>query len=285
MNYSIITATKNEGSYIEQTILSVINQSLTPEEWIIMDDASDDNTAAIVALYSGKYSFIKYHKLDAFEPGLKNRGGRIAAIINRAEGLLTIPIELIVKIDGDVSFGTDFCFNMLNEFLVDKTLGVASGHMVENGIAEPIQDRMSGRGACLFIRHNLFLSIGKFYVSKTRGEDDLAYVAARALGWRTQTFDHYFNHLKPIGIRNSRLKNHYETGFYKGAIPYRFTFFIGTVLRDFFIKPYIFGGLFILYGYLVSRCILRYRPFPEFVSKQYRMEQKDHTKKIFRLND
>ncbi len=281
MNYSIVTPTRNEGKYIRQTIESVIKQELLPEEWIIMDDESDDDTATIISHYLTDYPFIKYHKLSNFREELRNRGGRVAAIINHADSLRSVRTDLIAKIDGDISFDKDFFANMVHEFTNDKNLAIASGHMVEDGIPETIYDRISGRGASLVIRYDVYLKIGKFYVSKTRGEDDLAYVAARSFGWKTQTFDHYFNHLKPIGIRNSKLKNHYETGFYKGTIPYWIPFFLATVLRDVFKKPYIFGALTILYGYCHSRYFLRYKPFPHFVTIQYRLEQKSKFRKLF----
>jgi glycosyltransferase involved in cell wall biosynthesis len=281
MNYSIITPTRNEAAYINETIKSVIAQDILPLEWMIMDDGSTDNSSEIIKGYLQDYPFIKYIKLTDFREELRNRGGRVAAVINYADSLRTKPVDLIAKIDADTSFDKDFFSNMLNEFEKDPLLAVASGHMVENGIPEKISDRTSGRGATLIIRYECYLKIGKFVESKTRGEDDMAYVAARSFNWRTQTFDYYFNHLKPIGARNSILKNHYETGYYKGSIPYWFPFFIATLIRDVFKKPFLIGAFAILYGYCLSSLILRYRPFPEFASKQLRKEQKISFRKFF----
>ncbi len=282
MKYSIITPTRNEGKYIEQTIRSVIAQSVLPEEWLIMDDESNDNTESLIQPYLKDHSFIRYIRLNNFRNELKNRGGRVAAIINYADTLRIKTCDIIAKIDGDISFDRDFFSNMLQEFECDSSLAIASGHMVENGIAEEISDRKSGRGASLIIRYDCYTQIGKFIESKTRGEDDMAYVSARALGYRTQTFDYYFNHLKPIGARNSALKNHFETGYYKGTIPYWFPFFLATLLRDVFKKPYFIGAIVILYGYFLSYIIERYRPFPAFATKQLQKEQiEDLRKKLF----
>lgn len=280
MKYSIITPTKNEAQFIEETIKSVISQSTLPTEWIIMDDESDDETFEIISKYLTDYPFIKYKKLTAYRKEYKNRGGRVAAIINYADSLRTEKADIIAKIDADISFDTNFFANMLSEFEKDPTLGVASGHMVENGIAEEIEDRNSGRGASLVIRYDVYLQIGKFVESKTRGEDDMAYIAARSLGWRTQTFDYYFNHLKPIGSRHSNIRNFYETGYYKGSIPYWFPFFIGTVARDAFKKPYFIGAFIIFCSYCISSFIARYRPFPAFSTKHLRVEQKKKLKKM-----
>jgi glycosyltransferase involved in cell wall biosynthesis len=134
MNYSIITPTKNEGGFIEETIKSVINQQSLPLEWMIMDDDSTDNTQEIINKYAPHYPFIKYKKLNQFRNELKNRGGRVAAIINYADSLRTQKTDAIVKIDADTSFDKDFFTNMMNEFEKNPSLGIASGHMVENGI-------------------------------------------------------------------------------------------------------------------------------------------------------
>jgi glycosyltransferase involved in cell wall biosynthesis len=274
MNYSIITPTKNEGPYIEQTIQSVITQDILPMEWCIMDDDSTDNTEEIVRTYLKDYPFIRYYKLPKFRSELTNTGGRVAAIINYADSLRTHSTDIIAKIDADTSFGKDFFSNMLNEFKTDSSLGIASGHLVENGIPEKISDRRAGRGASLIIRYTCFMQIGRFYESKTRGEDVLALVAARAMNWKTRTFDFYFNHLKAEGVRKSQWKNHLVTGQYKGSIPYWLPFFLGNIIRDLNKKPYFIGSLLQLYGYIMYCYISRYRPYPEFVSRQYRHEQK-----------
>lgn len=283
MKYSVITPTKDEGKYIEETIKSMITQEILPVEWYIMDDGSKDNTPEIVKNYSDSFPFIKYIRLTDFRKEMVNTGGRVAAIINYADSLRTQQVDIIAKIDADTSFEKDFFANMIREFQKDTKLGIASGHLVENGIPEKIPDRKSGRGASLIIRYGCFLEIGKLFESKTRGEDVLALVAARGMGWKTGTFDYYFNHLKPEGIRKSKLKNHYETGYYKGSIPYWLPFFLGNVTRDVFKKPYLIGAAVQLYSYLLSRYIIRYAPFPNLVAKQFRLEQKAKFKKMIGL--
>ena len=273
MRYTIVTPTKNEAPYIEKTIFSVINQQVLPEEWLIMDDGSTDETAAIIQKHAAIHPFIKYFHLNNYRPELVNTGGRVAAIINHGDTLREKPIDIIVKLDADTSFQPDFFLNLMNEFTQDEKLGGASGHLCTDGVPEKITDRRGCRGATLLIRYTCFEQIGKFYVSKTRGEDVLAGVAIRAIGYKTGTFDYYFDHLKPEGIRASKPINHYITGYYKGSVPYWLPFFLATIIRDFGKKPYVIGGFMALFAYILSRYIHRYRPFPSFVTAQMRMEQ------------
>ena len=42
--YVVITPVRDEENYIRFTIQSMINQTLRPQEWIIVDDGSTDKT-------------------------------------------------------------------------------------------------------------------------------------------------------------------------------------------------------------------------------------------------
>ena len=257
MRYSVITPTKNEAKYIESLIQSMVSQAILPTEWFIMDDGSSDQTTSLVQKYTAQYPFIKYVQLQNYRPDLVNTGGRVAAIFNYADSLRTLPVDLIVKQDADTSFDPDFYRLLMHEFENDPALGVASGHLVENGIPEKISDRKAGRGANMVIRYSCFEQIGKLYVSKTRGEDVLCFTAARAKGWKTQSFDIYFNHNKPEGVRASKLRNHYVTGYYKGSIPYYLPFYLANLLRDAFKKPYFIGALVQAAAFIASFAIDR----------------------------
>ena len=60
MTVSIIVPAYNAERYIPECLDSIINQTLRPNEVIVVDDGSTDNTAAVVIEYTKKYSFIKY---------------------------------------------------------------------------------------------------------------------------------------------------------------------------------------------------------------------------------
>src|SRR5438874_13256644 len=59
MKYVVVTAAKNEQAFIGNTLESVIRQTILPERWIIVDDGSTDGTAAIVASYAARHSWIE----------------------------------------------------------------------------------------------------------------------------------------------------------------------------------------------------------------------------------
>ena len=61
---SVIMATRNRASMLAQAIESIRNQTLTDWQLIITDDASHDETPAILRAYSQKDPRIQYHRLD-----------------------------------------------------------------------------------------------------------------------------------------------------------------------------------------------------------------------------
>lgn len=99
MNYpkiSIVTPSFNQGQFIEQTILSVINQGYPNLEYIIIDGGSTDNTIEIIKKYAPHLSYWVSEKdkgqADAINKGLKYCTGEIFNWINSddylAEGAL-----------------------------------------------------------------------------------------------------------------------------------------------------------------------------------------------------
>jgi len=72
---SIITPTYNCGKFIAETINSVLAQTYTNWEMIVVDDCSNDDTKEIVESFARNNNKIKYHRLDI------NSGAAVARTI------------------------------------------------------------------------------------------------------------------------------------------------------------------------------------------------------------
>lgn len=62
---SVVLCTYNGAKYLREQLDSIVNQSLLPDELIIQDDGSTDDTVAIVREYAEKYDFIKFFTNEA----------------------------------------------------------------------------------------------------------------------------------------------------------------------------------------------------------------------------
>lgn len=86
---SIVTVCYNAGSCIENTIRSVINQSYTDYEYIIVDGASKDNTLEVVNKYKDKIDFIISEPdkgiYDAMNKGVLRASGEWLIMMNAGD--------------------------------------------------------------------------------------------------------------------------------------------------------------------------------------------------------
>src|SRR5262245_162652 len=67
--YVVITPARDEERFIRRTIESMIAQTVRPLEWIIVDDGSADETAALAQAAAAKHPWIRVLRLP-------NRGRR-----------------------------------------------------------------------------------------------------------------------------------------------------------------------------------------------------------------
>ena len=98
---SIITICYNAELHIEEAIESVINQSYSNKEYIIIDGGSNDNTLSIINQYIDKIDFLISEPdkgiSDAFNKGIKKASGDIIGICNSDDLLTRNALEEIAK--------------------------------------------------------------------------------------------------------------------------------------------------------------------------------------------
>lgn len=100
---SIITVVLNGEQHLEQTILSVLNQTYNNIQYIIIDGGSTDRSIDIIKTYESKIDYWKSEKdngiYDAMNKGLAMATGSIIGIINSDDYYLLDSIETIVECD------------------------------------------------------------------------------------------------------------------------------------------------------------------------------------------
>ena len=251
MDYIIISPVKNEEKYIEKTLNSVINQTLRPKKWIIVNDNSNDKTADIVNKYLNKYTWIEL--ISSHSDGRRNPGAGVIKAFNFGnDRIKSQSYDLIVKLDCDLEFGEDYFEKIISEFQSNPKLGIASGVYLELKDSDWTIIKMPSyhaAGASKVIKKECFEAIDGFVES--RGWDTVDEIRAQFLGWETKHFENIqFYHLKNEGIGIGLRKTNMMHGeiFYKtgGGL-----FFFGIKLFKRLIhgRPFIIGPLYMLWGF------------------------------------
>jgi glycosyltransferase involved in cell wall biosynthesis len=86
LKLSIVTPSFNQGRFLEETILSVLNQNYSNLEYIIIDGGSTDETVEVIRRYEDRINFWVSEKdrgqVHAINKGLEKTTGDIFGFIN-----------------------------------------------------------------------------------------------------------------------------------------------------------------------------------------------------------
>lgn len=287
MKYVLITPARNEATYIEQTIRSVINQTVRPLRWIIVSDGSTDGTDDIVKKYAAEYKWIDFLRMP--EHGDRQFAAKVNCFNAGYEKVKGLDYDIIGNLDADISFEPDYFEFLMNQFTEDSQLGVAGTPFIEDG--KHYDYRFTNiehvSGACQLFRRKCFEEIGGYIPIKNGGIDWVAVTTARMKGWRTRTFTgKTCLHHRKIGAGNSKalmvwlklgrkdyfLGNHPLWEIFR--TPYQMTK-----------KPYVIRGLCLFCGYAWAGLKGEKRPIPDELVRFIRHEQMARLKKFFRIYD
>ncbi|UCF32189.1 MAG: glycosyltransferase family 2 protein [bacterium] len=283
MRYVLITTARNEEQYLEETIHSVIRQTVLPLRWVIVSDGSTDRTEEIVAKYLPDHPWMDLLAL----PGRAERSfsGKADAF-NRGLGRIdSLDYEYIGNLDADVSFGEDYFAYLLGELDRDPELGVAGTDYVEGDFHSFRDSYISENhvnGQIQMFRRACFDQIGGYLAIPYGGIDWVAVTTARMKGWKTRSFsDRVFNHLRRMGTEGTNVlgaRFHYgKKDYFLGGHPlwqiFRSTFQMTK-------KPYVLGGTLLLAGYLWASATME-KQVPEDLERFHRGEQMKRLRGIF----
>jgi poly-beta-1,6-N-acetyl-D-glucosamine synthase len=280
-NYVLITPAHNEEKFIEETIKSVVAQTIRPKKWLILDDGSTDKTGEIIKRYEAKHDFIVYYKVPPLEAE-SYYARRIIVFLLGYEKVKNENYDFIATLDADLSLEATYYENILGEFDKNPKLGIASGFYTDKVKGEfqaPVRDpdEISTPGGLQVFRSECFKAIGGYSVLKYGSSDTLAGIMARMKGWQTRHFPQYQAiHHRPVGTGNGSniLTVKYREGKAEYAVGYHPLFVLAKAVRRFFWeKPVLLASPCFLAGFLSRYLIGKKRDVPDEVVEFVRKEQ------------
>ncbi len=252
--YIIISPVRNEEHFLRKTIESVLNQTVLPKQWIIVNDGSTDKTEAIIDEYCVKYKWIE--KINLEDRGYYYPGTGIVNVVKKGYEVISYKDwEFVVKLDCDIEFEKNYFEKIFYFFDQDSKLGIASGcvYRLEKNrlIKEPAQyDHPDG--VSKVYKRACWESIGG--LMPIPGWDLADLLSAQMKGWNTRC---YFD-LRIITERQtgSRRKGIWGPKFLQGKFAYRHGYsFFYTVLRELshlFRRPIVIGTIAQISGYIYA---------------------------------
>lgn len=254
-NYVVITPVRNEERYIENTIKSMIMQTSRPLRWVIVDDGSTDNTARIISKYL-KYNWITLVKRE--NRGYRKLGaGVVDAFYDGYDALneREQQADIIVKLDGDLSFGAEYFEKILDVFCEDKKLGIASGQPYVQYDDSTRIERTNpdhARGPSKIYRAECFKEIGGLI--RHLGWDTVDEISAQMKGWKTRCLSVvvYIHHRPTASSTGLWVNGKYREGYIAYYLGYHPIYLFFKCMRQVFEKPRVVGALFVFLGWLMS---------------------------------
>jgi poly-beta-1,6-N-acetyl-D-glucosamine synthase len=271
LRYAVVTPVRNEAGNLARLARSLAEQQVLPVRWIVADTGSTDETLEVVRSLMREHSFARLAL--APETERSQRGAPIVRGFHHGLTALDAKVDVVVKVDADISFAPDHFERLLAAFADDESLGIASGsaqELEEGAWRTRYNTGSSVWGAARAYRRACLDDV--LPLEESMGWDGIDELKAQVRGWQTRTLvDLTFRHHRAEGAREGRRWGAWRAcvraSHYMG---YRSWYLILRTLHHTQTEP---AALAMLWGYAVAA--VRRRPVcPDpTVRAQLRREQ------------
>ena len=255
--YALVTPCRDEAKYARRTLESVVNQTVPPAAWVIVDDGSKDQTPAILAEYAAKYPYIKIIR-RADRGDRKLGGGVIDAFYTGYDTIDPGDFDYVCKFDLDLDLPPAYFATLMGRMEADPRIGTASGKpfftAADGTAVEETCGDENSVGMIKFYRTACFGQIGGFV--RELMWDGIDCHRCRMLGWIAVSWPDpalRFEHLRPMGTshRNwwtGRVR-HGVGQYFMGTGP---AYLLASAAFRLARPPVVLGSAAMLWGYVRS---------------------------------
>jgi biofilm PGA synthesis N-glycosyltransferase PgaC len=196
LDYAVVTPARDEAENLPRLAACLIAQTVRPARWVVIDNGSVDETGSVAAGLAESHSWVTAGSVRGEAEPM--RGGPIVRAFTSGLEALPRRVDVVVKLDADVSFDPDYFERLLEAFAADSSLGIASGSAYElrNGAwKQTFMTRSSVWGAARAYRWECLHDV--LPLETGMGWDSIDEFKANIRGWKTRT-------LLPLAFRHHR---------------------------------------------------------------------------------
>lgn len=254
--YVLISPCRNEADYMQETLDSVLAQSVLPAKWIIVDDGSTDETPRILAEYAAKYPWIQI--VTRQDRGHRAVGpGVVDAFYAGYQAINPADYEFLCKLDLDLRLPPRYFEILIQKMTADPLIATCSGKAYLEQDGQLVNERHGDEtslGMTKFYRVTCFQAIGGFV--REVMWDGIDCHKCRMKGWKACSWDEpelRFVHLRPMGSsQQSVYVGRMRHGYGQYFMGTGFWFMLASALSRVNQRPYLLGSAAMLWGWLKS---------------------------------
>ncbi len=252
MRYALVTPARDERQNLERLADAIRAQTLPPAYWVVVDDDSEDGTREFAERLGDAYVRVIGSAQSGGQLSDGRRQGR--DLIAFCRGVRSLPerVDVVIKVDADLSFEPDYFARLIGAFEDDPGLGMAGGTCIEPQDGEWVRRRIVPTavwGASRAYRWECLDDV--LALAPTVGWDGIDEIKVQQRGYRTRTLlDLPFRHHRPEGQREAaRVNAHILSGRAAWYMGYRPSY---LVLRALYRARHDWAALGLVWGYAAA---------------------------------
>jgi glycosyltransferase involved in cell wall biosynthesis len=228
-------------------------QTILPREWILVDDGSRDSTPRIIQEAASRYPWIR--AVSRTDRGFRQWGAGIIEAFYAGYDCIAFPQwDYLCKLDGDLSFASDYFASCFTKFEQDPRLGIGGGVLYHDENGKRVLEKTPAfhvRGGVKIYRRACWDSLDGLWIGP--GSDTVDEVKANMMGWSSRSFaDLPMTHHRFTGASWGRWGGLIKDGKIDYVTGYHPLFVTAKVLKRTLRRPYVLGALAHLYGYITA---------------------------------
>lgn len=200
--YAVVTPVRDEEENLARLASCLLAQTLLPARWIIVDNGSSDGTGGLAHRLAQAHAWVT--TASARGEARAVPGAPIVRAFHAGLAQLQEEVDVVVKVDADVSVDAAHFETLLAAFDADPSLGIAGGHCYELEGEEWLPTQSNGthvRGAVRAYRRACLDEL--LPLAERTGWDTIDEYQAAVRGWTTARVDGLrFKHHRAVGARD-----------------------------------------------------------------------------------